>query len=379
MAIIYVSSTCEDLREYRMKVIETLTMLSHKVLNMENYVAEDKLPVLKCMEDVGQCNMYVGIFGWKYGFVVKEDNPDRLSITEYEYRHAKKNNIPCLIFLLEESVACVPNRMDAFTGENESGVRIHKLRKSLMHQTLVSFFNSPDDLGRKVSVAVSLAIAKAWQGTVGKTETFSDTKRSPLGMSLTVDIMNSITSLIKETEDIDVLDINLHNGDYWWSSRLFLLAALVVDYTSIRCFAFLYNNAFIGLATPLSVIRALTVAFPKIAKAYYGTLPEDPFSGEDQQKVIGRVQQYSIALGRMPGGEGANKVIVDKRLLDKWLGKSFKTDCIEIDPLKKDPAQAKQILGTDFSFVALTCKKNLESIIDKNKFANNLAMTVLSL
>ena len=52
MATIYISSTFKDLQEYRTKVIETLTQLGYKVLNMENYVAEDKLPVNKCLEDI---------------------------------------------------------------------------------------------------------------------------------------------------------------------------------------------------------------------------------------------------------------------------------------------------------------------------------------
>ncbi len=379
MAIIYISSTFKDLLEYRIKVIETLTQLGHKVVHMENYVAEDKLPVLKCLEDVKKCNMYIGIFGWRYGFVPKTDNPEELSITEREYRHAKINNIPCLIFLLEESVECLPNKMDAFTGDNNAGERIKIFRNSLTNDALVSFFNSPDDLGRKASVAVSLSIAKAWQGTVGKTETFSDIERSPLGMSLNSDIINSIHSLINDTKNIGVLDINLHDGDYWWSSRLFLLSALVVDYTSIRCFAFLYNKEFIGLTTPLSILKSLTNAFPKIAKAYYETLRDYNFPIEDGQKIISRVQDYSMALGRMDGGEMANKVIVNKRLLDKWLGKSFMTDFIEMEHSKSDLAQAKQILEMKFSFVPLTQNGNLISIIDKNKFAGNIAMSILDL
>ena len=379
MAIIYISSTFKDLQEYRLKVIETLTQLGHKVVHMENYVAEDKLPVLKCLEDVKKCNMYIGIFGWRYGFVPKTDNPDELSITEREYRHAKINNIPCLIFLLEESVECLPNKMDAFTGDNNAGERIKIFRNSLTNDALVSFFDSPDDLGRKASVAVSLSTAKAWQGTVGKTESFSDIERSPLGMSLKIDIINSIHSLINDTKNIGVLDINLHNGDYWWSSRLFLLSALVVDYTSIRCFAFLYNKDFVGLATPLSVLKSLTNAFPKIAKAYYETLRDYDFPIEDEQKIISRVENYSMALGRMDGGEIANKVIVNKRLLDTWLGKSFMTDFIEMEHSKSDLAQAKQILEMKFSFVPLIQNGNLVSIIDKNKFAGNMAMSILDL
>src|SRR3989442_1733259 len=114
MARIYVSSTFVDLREHRAKVIETLRQLGHDVVAMENYVAEDQIPLEKCLHDADSCDLYVGVFAWRYGFIAAED-PTRLSITEREYRQAEERGIPRLIFVLEPSVPWPPHYIDAFT------------------------------------------------------------------------------------------------------------------------------------------------------------------------------------------------------------------------------------------------------------------------
>jgi hypothetical protein len=106
---------------------------------MEDYVAEDKIPVAKCLEDVAGCKLYVGLFAWRYGYVPAGYG---LSITESEYRKAKAERIPTLIFLLDERAEwreCVD--------EGEKGTRpIDRLRNDLQTDNLVSFFHSPADL-----------------------------------------------------------------------------------------------------------------------------------------------------------------------------------------------------------------------------------------
>src|SRR5262245_50181396 len=98
-----------------------MRLAGHQVIAMEDYVASDDRPLAKCLEDVGNCDIYVGIFAWRYGFVPKEDNPDQRSISELEYLHAKANQKHCLIFLLDENFAWSPGHTDHKTKENEAG------------------------------------------------------------------------------------------------------------------------------------------------------------------------------------------------------------------------------------------------------------------
>jgi hypothetical protein len=157
MAKVYLSSTYTDLVEYREAAYRTLRKMRHDVIAMEDYVATDERPLRKCLEDVGGCDIYVGLFAWRYGYVPEQDNPDKRSVTELEYRKAGEAGIPRLIFLLDTAAPWTPSAMDAVTGGGDGGRRISDLRKEMGQAKLVSFFNTPDQLASLVSVAVQHA------------------------------------------------------------------------------------------------------------------------------------------------------------------------------------------------------------------------------
>jgi hypothetical protein len=159
MARIYVSSTYGDLWDHREKVYRTLRQLGHDVVAMEDYVATDQRPLAKCLEDVAACDLYVGIFAHRYGYVPEHDNPEGRSITELEYRRAQGLGIPRLVFLLDEVTPWPPPRMDVFTGDSDQGVRIRTLREELGRERLASFFATADQLAQQVSVAVIKQLA----------------------------------------------------------------------------------------------------------------------------------------------------------------------------------------------------------------------------
>jgi len=90
VAKIYISSTYEDLKDCRKAVYDVLRKMRHDVIAMEDYVATDQRPLNKCLTDVAAYGIYVGIFAWRYGYIPPEDNPEKLSITEREFREAVK-------------------------------------------------------------------------------------------------------------------------------------------------------------------------------------------------------------------------------------------------------------------------------------------------
>jgi hypothetical protein len=154
MARIYVSSTFEDLKTHREAVANTLRQMHHDVICMEDYVATDQRPLDKCLADVSKCDIYLGIFALRYGFVPTEDNPDNRSITELEYRRATADGKERLIFLLDAKASGWPlEYIDALTS-GKSGDPIRKLREELGGAFLRGVFRTPDDLARQVSVAI---------------------------------------------------------------------------------------------------------------------------------------------------------------------------------------------------------------------------------
>lgn len=153
---IYVSSTFEDLKEFRGEVYRQLRKLRTDAVAMEDYVASEKRPLVKCLEDVAEADIYVGIFAWRYGYVPKEDgNPESRSITELEYRAAGRHGKERLIFLLRDDAPWKPGLMDTHTGEGDGGEQIKRLREELGARHAVGFFTTPDELAKEVSAAVS--------------------------------------------------------------------------------------------------------------------------------------------------------------------------------------------------------------------------------
>jgi Domain of unknown function (DUF4062) len=149
VARIYVSSTSADLIEYRREVSQALRRLGHEDVAMEYYVAEDIRPVDRCLSDVDSCEVYVGIFAWRYGHIPQECNPDGRSITELEYRRAVADGKECLIFLLSEDAVWPRSKQD------KDMTRIEALRDELAGgRHLKNTFSTPDELARKVNEAV---------------------------------------------------------------------------------------------------------------------------------------------------------------------------------------------------------------------------------
>ena len=149
MAKVYVSSTYLDLQEHRRQAELALRRLGHVDVAMEYYTAEDRPARERCLADVAACDLYIGVFAWRHGWVPEDDNPDRWSITEMEFRTAVKSNRPCLIFLLDGKASWPPDWID------DDRTRIRKLRDELAGRYLVAYFSTPQDLAAAVTQAVA--------------------------------------------------------------------------------------------------------------------------------------------------------------------------------------------------------------------------------
>jgi hypothetical protein len=146
MAKIYLSSTYEDLGEHRQAVYRLLRQMGHDVISMEDYSASGRPPKEKCLADVGSCEVYVGLFAWRYGFIPPGEIK---AITELEYREALDAGKPCLIFLLADDAPWSAALID------RDRTAIESLRGELQANHVVDFFHTEEELATGVSVAVS--------------------------------------------------------------------------------------------------------------------------------------------------------------------------------------------------------------------------------
>ncbi len=156
MTTIYLSSTYEDLKDYRRVVFDALRQSGYHVIAMEDYVAADKRPVDKCLADVAGADIYVGLFAFRYGYVPPpgHNNSNGLSITELEFRQAESLKKPCLTFVVNENTPWPPKFDDARAAEDK-GERINTFRRYLLNERMASSFASPHELAALVLAAVT--------------------------------------------------------------------------------------------------------------------------------------------------------------------------------------------------------------------------------
>lgn len=131
---------------------------------MEDYVATDQRPVEKCLDDVGNSDIYVGVFAFRYGYVppVQHQNPKGLSITELEYQKAESLRKPCLTFVVKDTTPWPRTFDDAFNADDK-GERIKALRQYLLTEKTASVFSSPHELAALVQSAITKYLEKRKQ------------------------------------------------------------------------------------------------------------------------------------------------------------------------------------------------------------------------
>ena len=208
MTSIYLSSTYEDLKDYRSAVVQALRQAGYEVKAMEDYVAADKRPVDKCLSDVAEADIYVGVFAFRYGYVPPPEhgNPDALSITELEFRHADKLNKPCLTFAVSEDAAWPRKFDDRHIDKEHEGQRINRLREYLLTEKTTSFFSLPHELASLVQAAVTKQLQESKKGPLlsrddlrNRRNLLAEVKKEVIGR-LTQSFHGELIKLLKETK-----------------------------------------------------------------------------------------------------------------------------------------------------------------------------------
>jgi energy-coupling factor transporter ATP-binding protein EcfA2 len=160
MARVFISSTFDDLQQYRQKIDLTLSRIGHEVISLESYSTKPEPTDIRSA--LASSDLYVGIFAWRYGVVPNENNPERLSIPEMEYREALNVGKPCLVFLLSEDAPWPTKLID------RDRTRIEALRSAVLKSSTVEFFRSPEDLAARVGFAIERWAQDRGQASSGR-------------------------------------------------------------------------------------------------------------------------------------------------------------------------------------------------------------------
>jgi hypothetical protein len=95
MIRVYLSATRLDLAEECAKAKAWLSDAGYEPV--DSYLPDSDPVLASCLMDVAGCDLYLLILGYHYGHRPPEDNPENLSITQLEFRHAGERNIPRIV------------------------------------------------------------------------------------------------------------------------------------------------------------------------------------------------------------------------------------------------------------------------------------------
>ena len=143
---IFVSSTYKDLVEHRRAVLEQVVRRDLLFRGMEHFGAdpENQAPAEKIVQQVREADVYVGIFGVRYGFV---DAQTGVSMTELEFNEAETLAKPKLLYVLHEDADVKRSYLEA---EPEKQAKLQALLRRIKSKYMVYQFSTVADLAKQV-------------------------------------------------------------------------------------------------------------------------------------------------------------------------------------------------------------------------------------
>lgn len=163
---IFLSSTSEDLGDYRARVAEVLERFRQAVLRMESFGARPAAPLSTCREQVRSSDVLIVLVGYRYGWVPSEaEGGDGVkSITWWEVEWALEAGKPVYAFLVDPQAPWTGAReQDALVAAatEADGLAVWRAVRSLQQfkrflerRTTRATFISPDQLASRVATSL---------------------------------------------------------------------------------------------------------------------------------------------------------------------------------------------------------------------------------
>jgi hypothetical protein len=358
---VYLSSTWVDLKEHRLTAAHHLRKSQHQVVMMEEYVARDQPVPSACEDDVSQCDAYIGIFAWRYGYVPRRDNPGKKSITELEYLAAGKKGIPRLIFLLDEKARWPKSVKD------KDLRKIKQLRSRLKEYCTDSFFDKKD-LALNVLSAANVQQNRTFAKQIAVVKDIQQAEQ------VSDSYIHNLTEKLSKLKGAPLVEFEIGQTP-WWNTRLYLLAALAEDLYGNRGFVFVdQDRRYLLLASPKEVRYRLRLRWP-LLEAVYTAFRSNAITPES---IITNLWMFPQAVSAAFGKEEKDAIeVVTEHHLTYELGIVPGAEVVDL-PGKSQHFIEAEIVARHTPYVALLRDGKLEGLVDRVALSQRVALAALA-
>lgn len=201
-----------------------------------------------------------------------------------------------------------------------------------------------------------------------------------MNSSLTPELVNAVGAAIANPA-IRLVEVNLRRNPYWWSTRLFLLAALAHEYSNIERLVIVANDddrKFVGLASPVGIREALGHRFPILEAVFADILNEARALNADsksQVELFGNRWTYH-SFGDV--NESDFRELVTEQVLKEWLGARLETHSRRWHKPPFGKRMYASILNSPQPYMPLLRRSRLVVIVDRHELTERLAEKALS-
>jgi hypothetical protein len=160
---VFVSSTSEDLREYRRAVADELRQMGYEPIIMEDFPTTGRNPFTVCYGRIAESDIFIGIYGYRYGWKPRKgfqfDTSDgkiisdgEKSIVRWEYEWAKYDlKIGDMKLFLADDGNPPPDLLRWSRRESaETQLLLDEFRHKLEDENTVKYYSSKSDLLAKL-------------------------------------------------------------------------------------------------------------------------------------------------------------------------------------------------------------------------------------
>lgn len=152
-----ISSSTIDLPEHREAAVEACLSQGLFPILTEHLPARDTTAIEASLKMVETADVFIGIYGWRYGWIPDFNNVERISIVEMEFNRAleckaKGRLKEILIFIMDSAH---PVRLSHIEADEEAQSKLYEFKRRVSQGRIAALFKSQEELKGQIIRALS--------------------------------------------------------------------------------------------------------------------------------------------------------------------------------------------------------------------------------